>query len=71
MCLGLGGEPRMLGRADDCREFISHGEDKALIEIEVQPFPEKPTHIFRRAIDRNKGSERGRGRGSSTYYLNG
>mmetsp|Transcript_31165 Transcript_31165/g.47542 ORF Transcript_31165/g.47542 Transcript_31165/m.47542 type:complete len:1125 (-) Transcript_31165:528-3902(-) len=71
MCLGLGGEPRMLGRADDCREFISHGKDKALIEIEVQPFPQATTHIFRRTIDRNKGSEKGRGRGSSTYYLNG
>jgi len=70
MCLGLGGEPKMLGRADDCREFISHGKDKALIEIEVQPFPEKTTHIFRRKIERHKGSARGRGRGASTFYLN-
>lgn len=71
MCLGLGGEPPALGRADDAREFIAHGEDKALVEIEVQPQPGKPTHIFRRVIDRNKGSERGRGRGASTFFING
>ena len=37
MCLGLGGEPRHLGRADDAREFIAHGKEKALVEIEVSP----------------------------------
>ena len=34
ICLGLGGEPKVLGRADDAREFIAHNKDKAFIEIE-------------------------------------
>lgn len=71
MCLGLGGEPRHLGRADDAREFIAHGKDKALVEIEVAPHEGKERHIFRRVIDRNKGSEKGRGKGSSTFFVNG
>jgi chromosome segregation ATPase len=71
MCLGLGGEPRHLGRADDAREFITHGKDKALVEIEVAPHEGKEGHIFRRVIDRNKGSENGRGKGSSTFFVNG
>jgi structural maintenance of chromosomes protein 5 len=71
ICLGLGGEPKVLGRADDAREFIAHNEDRAIIEIELFPFPGKVTHIFRRVIDRNKGSEKGRGRGASTFLING
>jgi chromosome segregation ATPase len=71
MCLGLGGEPRHLGRADDVREFIAHGQDRALIEIELEPHPGKPSHMFRRVMDRNKGSERGRGKGASTFFING
>ena len=71
MCLGLGGEPRHLGRADDAREFIAHGKDRALVEIEVAPLDGKEGHIFRRIIDRNKGSEKGRGKGASTFFING
>jgi structural maintenance of chromosomes protein 5 len=71
MCLGLGGEPRNLGRADDVREFISHGKDKAMVEIELAPHAGKEVHTFRRVIDRAKGSDRGRGKGSSIFYLNG
>ena len=29
ICLGLGGDPKLLGRADDLREFIMHDEDTA------------------------------------------
>ena len=65
------GEPRHLGRADDAREFISHGQEKAMVEIEVAPHPGKESHIFRRIIYRNKGSEQGRGKGSSTFFING
>ena len=71
ICLGLGGEPKLLGRADDLRAFIMHGKQKAEIEVEVAPVEEGgATHIFRRVIDGNKGSERGKGRGSSTFYIN-
>jgi chromosome segregation ATPase len=48
-----------------------HGKDKAMIEIELAPEPGAEKHVFRRVIDRNKGSERGQGRGASTFYVNG
>jgi len=77
ICLGLGGQPPLLGRADDARQFIMHEKELAEIEIELAPHkPESPNaahqkHIIRRIIDRNKGSERGRGAGASTYFING
>ena len=76
ICLGLGGEPKLLGRADDARGFIKHGKDVATIEIELQSTDEadednNSSTVFRRVIDRSKGTQRGRGRGASTYYING
>jgi len=70
ICLGLGGDPKLLGRADDLRAFIMHGKDKAEIEIELEPLADQPKHILRRMIDRHRGSEKGRGRGASTFYIN-
>jgi predicted nucleic acid-binding Zn-ribbon protein len=35
VCLGLGGEPRLLGRASEVESFIQTGEDEAYIEIEL------------------------------------
>ncbi len=35
ICLGLGGEPRLLGRADKVESFIQNGEAEAQIELEV------------------------------------
>ncbi|VEU43232.1 unnamed protein product [Pseudo-nitzschia multistriata] len=35
ICLGLGGEPRLLGRADQVTSFIQNGETEARIELEV------------------------------------
>lgn len=73
ICLGLGGQPPLLGRADDARLFIMHEKEIAEIEIEIAPFPNKETHIFKRVIDRNKGSmgKRGRGIAASSYFING
>ena len=75
ICLGLGGEPKLLGRADDLRAFIMHGKDTAMIEIELAPHinvnGEQEQHIIQRHIERHKGSEKGRGRGASTFYING
>lgn len=75
ICLGLGGEPKLLGRADDLRAFIMHGKDTAMIEIELAPQKnvngEQEQHIIQRQIERFKGSEKGRGRGASTFYING
>lgn len=69
LCLGLGGEPRHLGRADDARDFIMHGKEKAEIEIELQGEDDQNCPVFRRIIDRNRGSEKGKGRGASTFYI--
>ncbi|CAB9499458.1 of chromosomes protein 5 [Seminavis robusta] len=70
LCLGLGGEPKLLGRADDVRSFIMHEKKVATIELTLAPLPGKPVHVLKRKIDREKGSERGNGRGSSTFYIN-
>lgn len=35
ICLGLGGEPRLLGRADQVETFIQNGQEDAEIELEV------------------------------------
>lgn len=72
VCLGLGGQPTLLGRADDARLFITHEKNRATVEIELAPARgETRGHVFRRVIDRAKGSERGRGLGASSYFVNG
>ena len=73
ICLGLGGDPKLLGRADDLRAFIQNGKQVATVEIELQPHPGQTPHVFRRVLDARKGSDsaRSRGRGSSTCYING
>ncbi len=73
ICLGLGGQPPLLGRADDARLFIKHEKDQAIIEIELAPHNKANdgVHILKRVIDRDRGSENGNGKGASTYYVNG
>jgi len=70
ICLGLGGQPTLLGRADDARTFIMHKEQIATIEIELAPINGGIRHVFRRVIDRNKGAEGGRGAAASKYFVN-
>jgi chromosome segregation ATPase len=65
ICLGLGGNPSILGRADDVRAFIQHDATVAEISITLQG-----GHTFRRVLDRTKGTVKGRGRGASTYFIN-
>jgi structural maintenance of chromosomes protein 5 len=69
ICLGLGGDPKLLGRADDIRSFVRHGCTTASIEITVAPHPnvESP-HVFRRVLDSSAGGKKG---GSSICYING
>lgn len=75
ICLGLGGQPPLLGRADDARLFIKHEKEEAMIEIELAPHSNngrrEATHTIRRVIDRDRGSENGKGAGASTFYING
>jgi len=35
LCLGLGGTPSLLGRADDVREFIMNEKNEGYVEVEV------------------------------------
>ena len=51
ICLGLGGEPKLLGRADDLRAFIMHGKDTAMIEIELAPHTNSEIKVVRRVVD--------------------
>jgi structural maintenance of chromosomes protein 5 len=60
-----------LGRADDARDFVMHNEDVAEIEIELAPHPDGEAHVLKRVLDRRKGTDKGRGRGCSTFYVNG
>jgi len=73
ICLGLGGQPPLLGRADDARTFIMHEKQIASIEIEIAPHVDQPTHIIQRVIDRSKGAigRSARGKAASTYFING
>jgi len=73
ICLGLGGQPPLLGRSDDARLFIMHDRDVAEIEIELTPHHDKSnfqTHVIRRVIDRSKGATGGRGVAASSYFIN-
>lgn len=70
ICLGLGGDPNLLGRAHDARDYVMNGETKAEIEIDLVAEEGETPHTLRRVIDRNKGSENGNGRGASTFYIN-
>lgn len=69
ICLGLGGSPKILGRADDLRAFVMHGKDVAKVEIELATDDGRKISILR-SIDRRKGSENGKGKGASTFYIN-
>ena len=53
-----------------------HEKDVAEIEIELSPNLSEEsrdpiTHRIKRIIDRNRGKEKGKGAGASTYYING
>ncbi|KAL8668398.1 MAG: hypothetical protein Q9168_006969, partial [Polycauliona sp. 1 TL-2023] len=41
ICLGLGWGPQHLGRAKDVSEFVKHGEQEAMIEIELAGSPKR------------------------------
>lgn len=71
ICLGLGGEPRLLGRADQVESFIQNGETEAEIELEVAN-EEGDDVIITRTI-RSDGVESGNRKGnkSSTFTWNG
>ncbi|KAK6956260.1 hypothetical protein Daesc_001534 [Daldinia eschscholtzii] len=51
ICLGLGFHPRHLGRASNVGEFVKHGKENAIVEIELQGQPGEPSnHVIRLQI---------------------
>ncbi|KAI0850849.1 P-loop containing nucleoside triphosphate hydrolase protein [Daldinia vernicosa] len=51
ICLGLGFHPKHLGRASNVGEFVKHGKDTAIVEIELQGRPgELSNHVIRLQI---------------------
>ncbi|KAI2467840.1 P-loop containing nucleoside triphosphate hydrolase protein [Annulohypoxylon bovei var. microspora] len=51
ICLGLGFHPRHLGRASNVGEFVKHGKEFAVVEIELQSPPEeRSNHVIRMQI---------------------
>jgi len=66
ICLGLGGEPKILGREDDSRSFIKHNEQEATITIELAPFPGKEQHTITRVL-RSRDTEGAK----SICFING
>ncbi|XP_071794397.1 structural maintenance of chromosomes protein 5-like isoform X1 [Asterias amurensis] len=43
MCLGLAGNTSLLGRAKEVGEFVKHGSNKAVIELEIYKSPKNVT----------------------------
>jgi len=62
LCLGLGGRTNLLGRAREIGEFIKHGEERAIIELELYN-NQGPNYIIKRTIDRDANR--------STWFING
>ncbi|GMH78800.1 hypothetical protein TL16_g07942 [Triparma laevis f. inornata] len=54
LCLGLGGSPVLLGRADDVREFIMHEKDKGSIEIELTEGDSGRVDLIKRNLVRSE-----------------
>ncbi|KAI1457318.1 P-loop containing nucleoside triphosphate hydrolase protein [Annulohypoxylon moriforme] len=51
ICLGLGFHPKHLGRASNVGEFVKHGKEAAIVELELQSPPGKRSnHIIRMQI---------------------
>jgi structural maintenance of chromosomes protein 5 len=64
ICLGLGYTPKHLGRAGNVKEFVKHGKDTAMIEIELQKrHKDRANHIIRTLIRREQGTQK--------WWLNG
>eukprot|EP00934_Nitzschia_sp_Nitz4_P002927 Nitzschia sp. Nitz4//scaffold11_size288233//84805//88427//NITZ4_000754-RA/size288233-snap-gene-0.15-mRNA-1//1//CDS//3329534014//2917//frame0 len=52
ICLGLGGEPALLGRASDIETFVANGEDEGEIELEIVNAKGGSNVILRRQLRR-------------------
>jgi len=59
ICLGLGYPSKVLGRASAFGEFVKHGKNKAIIEVELQKPPEHTeNHVVTLRINREDNSRK-------------
>ncbi|OIW31012.1 SMC5-like protein [Coniochaeta ligniaria NRRL 30616] len=59
ICLGLGYPSKVLGRASAFGEFVKHGKNKAVIEIELQKRPrDRANHVITLRINREDNSRK-------------
>jgi chromosome segregation ATPase len=63
ICLGLGWGPQSLGRSKEVSDFVKHGSQEAVVEIELQGNKSERNPVFRREITRAGNS--------SKYFING
>lgn len=63
ICIGLGYPPAVLGRAQTIGEFVKHGKETAIIEVELQKRPQdRANYVVRLKIGREQNSR--------TFWLN-
>ena len=64
ICLGLGYPPKVLGRASAPGEFVKHGKNKAVIEVELQKRPgERANYVVTLRINREDNTRK--------FWING
>jgi chromosome segregation ATPase len=64
ICLGLGYHSNVLGRASAFGEFVKHGKDHAVVEVELQRGADQPNnHVVRLRINRDDNSRK--------FWING
>lgn len=66
ICVGLHGNPKLLGRASKVNDYIKHGRDNAYVEIELCDDDEG--NVSKRVTIRRYWT---RGRDTSEWYVNG
>ena len=52
ICIGLNGKPELLGRSSNLYDFITRGEEKGFIELELQAFHDATNPVVRREMER-------------------
>ncbi|KAI1092795.1 P-loop containing nucleoside triphosphate hydrolase protein [Rostrohypoxylon terebratum] len=64
ICLGLGFHPKHLGRASNVGEFVKHGKEFAIVEIELQSPPEERSNYVIRLQIRKEDNK-------TKWWING
>lgn len=59
ICLGLGGDPKLLGRADQLHSFVRHNCDSGWIEITLAPHKGEKSHVLKRILTADERDKKG------------